>query len=276
MTLLVRDEIDIIRTCLDYHFAEGVDFIVVTDNGSVDGTLDVLREYEAAGRIELIREPPSDYSQSHWVTRMARLASTRHKADWVINADADEFFLWKHGSLRKAFKKMGRKIRVFSAGRHDFVPLDRPGRAAIPLEMTWRVTGSRNLFNLRPLIPKAIHRGHPEATVKMGNHRVYAPSFPKEWPPGEIEIYHFPIRSYAQFETKTVNTGSSLEKNTELSDKIAQRPRLWYRMWKEGALEDEYWNHVHYGPERLRDSIESGELIEDLTLADRLRKHGIG
>src|SRR5437867_7726307 len=42
LTLLVRDEIDIVATMLDYHLAEGLAPIIVTDNGSVDGTLDVL------------------------------------------------------------------------------------------------------------------------------------------------------------------------------------------------------------------------------------------
>ena len=95
MTLLVRDEIDIIQAQLDYHLAEGVDHIIVTDNGSVDGTLDILHDYADRGLIELFHEPPSDFSQHRWVTRMARHAASKHGADWVINADADEFFLWR-------------------------------------------------------------------------------------------------------------------------------------------------------------------------------------
>jgi hypothetical protein len=38
MTLKVRDEADILDDNLRYHRALGVDFFVVTDNGSVDGT----------------------------------------------------------------------------------------------------------------------------------------------------------------------------------------------------------------------------------------------
>lgn len=275
LTLLVRDEIDMIRTFLDFHFAEGVDFIIVTDNGSKDGTLDVLREYEAAGRIELINEPPSDYSQHRWVTRMARLASTHYDADWVINADADEFFLSRKGTLRDYFATVPPETRVFGADRHDFVPFDRPGLAPVPIEMTHRVTGSLNLFNRRPLIPKAIHRGDPAVVVEIGNHRVHSPRLPIDYEIGGIEVFHYPIRSYPQFESKAVNTGSSLENNTELSQRVAQRPRLWYRMWKEGTLKNEYWTRVHFSADRLRDALQSGDLVEDLTLADRLREYGL-
>ena len=45
MTLLVRNEVDVIRANLEYHLAQGVDFVIVTDHGS-DITLklfDLLR-----------------------------------------------------------------------------------------------------------------------------------------------------------------------------------------------------------------------------------------
>ena len=49
MTLLLRDEEDIVRENLDFHLAQGVDRVIVTDNGSEDGTVEILREYEARG-----------------------------------------------------------------------------------------------------------------------------------------------------------------------------------------------------------------------------------
>jgi hypothetical protein len=275
MTLLVRDEIDIVRTFLDYHLAEGVDFIIATDNGSVDGTLELLEAYQRQGRMEIILEPPGDYSQAKWVTRMAQLARRKYRADWVINADADEFFFWKRGSLREALSTLPETTLAIRSERHDFVPLDRPGIAPIPVEMQYRLTHSRNLFNLKTLIPKAIHRGHEEIVVGMGNHRVWASGFPQDPGVGEIEVYHYPIRSYPQFVSKAVNTGSSLEKNEELSEKIAQRPRLWYAMWKTGRLEAEYHDRVHFGPEKLLAGIESGDLVHDASLTERLRAHGI-
>jgi hypothetical protein len=43
MTLLVRNEADIIEANLDYHLAQGVDFVIVTDHGSSDETVELLR-----------------------------------------------------------------------------------------------------------------------------------------------------------------------------------------------------------------------------------------
>ena len=92
MTLLVRDEQDIIRENIEYHLAQGVDFFIATDNRSVDATTNILKEYEARGLLHYIYEGSDDYSQHAWVTRMARMAYKEFGADWVINNDADEFW----------------------------------------------------------------------------------------------------------------------------------------------------------------------------------------
>ena len=49
MTLLVRNEADIVDAQIAFHLHAGVDFVIATDNGSDDGTIEILERYERAG-----------------------------------------------------------------------------------------------------------------------------------------------------------------------------------------------------------------------------------
>src|ERR1700694_368249 len=95
---LVRNEIDIIEPNLRYHLATVLDEAIVVDNGSTDGTLELVTQL--AGELPLtVSSEPGGYTQSELVTRMARQAS-RLGADWVLPVDADEFWTGEGQSMR--------------------------------------------------------------------------------------------------------------------------------------------------------------------------------
>lgn len=56
MTLLVRDEEDILAHNIEYHLGNGVDFVIATDNLSTDRTRDILEEFRRAGQLHYIYE----------------------------------------------------------------------------------------------------------------------------------------------------------------------------------------------------------------------------
>ena len=137
MTLMVRDEADIIDTLINFHLASGVDFIIATDHDSADGTSEILESYAAAGVLHRLAVSSPVKRQAEWVTRMARMAATEFDADWVItNSDADEFWWPWGGSLKEALARIPERYGVVSTFVRAFLP--RPGDESWTERMTVR------------------------------------------------------------------------------------------------------------------------------------------
>jgi glycosyltransferase involved in cell wall biosynthesis len=203
VTLLAKNEVDIIDANIAYHLGAGADFIVATDNGSTDGTLEILERYAQEGVLHLIREPSTDFRQGEWVTRMARLAAGRG-ADWVINADADEFWWPRAGNLKEALERLPERYGVVHGVWRPFVARPDDGshfaeRMTTRLSMQAAINDPTNPF--RPA-RKAMHRAHPGVRVRDGNHDVEGASLVTlhGWYP--LEVFHIPLRSRDQVETK--------------------------------------------------------------------------
>src|SRR5207245_4246497 len=137
------DEEDVIDDHLVFHLDHGVDHVVVTDNRSVDGTRDVLERYTRLGVVTVIDERDDTFDQWRWVTRMARMAKSELGADWVVNADADEFWWPKSGSLASVLAAVPDRYGAVAAPRVNFVPAP-PGVEPWWRRMVVRETRSRN------------------------------------------------------------------------------------------------------------------------------------
>jgi Glycosyl transferase family 2 len=199
LTLLAKNEADVVDANIVYHLSAGVDFIVATDNDSTDGTTEILERHERDGVLHLIHEPSSDFRQGDWVTRMARLAAAKG-ADWVINADADEFWWPRAGNLPEALGRLPARYGIVHGVWRPFVPRPDDGeyfaeRMIVRLSSQAAINDPTNPF--RPA-RKAMHRAHGEVRVRDGNHDVEgAPLVTLHgWYP--FEVFHLPLRSREQ------------------------------------------------------------------------------
>jgi hypothetical protein len=202
MTLLVRDEADIIDAQIAFHLNAGVDYVVVTDNGSGDGTVEILESYARRGHVHLIRQAGEDMQQVEWVSRMARLAATEFGADWVINSDADEFWCARAAPIKTILEEVPRRFDTVRAVMRNFVPraggadffADRMNVRLVPGQAT-RESHRVHPFHAQD---KVLHRGHPDVTVSAGNHDArWASSVDLRgfW---HFEVLHFPMRTPEQ------------------------------------------------------------------------------
>jgi tetrahydromethanopterin S-methyltransferase subunit G len=270
MTLLARDEIDVVDSWLAFHLNAGADAVIATDNRSQDGTTEVLEEYARTGQVHLIREPGEDLRQNEWVTRMARLAATRYGADWVINSDADEFWWPRGASLSGVLEAVPPRYGTVGAFLRVFCP--RPGEEHFADRMTVRFSALAPINDPASLykpIRKVVHRGHPEIQVTRGNHAlVDSPFAPlRGWFP--IECFHFPLRSAAQAAHKAELQGDAFAKH------ISRPPTAYhadmYAALQAGRIGD-YYEGLVVSDEEVEHGISEGRLVVDVRLRDALHR----
>lgn len=250
MTLLVRDEADIIRHNIEFHLNHGVDYIIATDNGSIDGTIEILEEYKQKGNLHLILEPQQNYAQAHWVNRMAEIAHKKFNAEYMIHCDADEFWFPRSGNLKNEISTTANN--VLSVPFVNVLLADRSKQESFPGDAIYAVvkpftTSDLEIDSLRENLylfkypQKVIFRTTDGLfEVLAGNHDVVDNGFMKKGLSRDITIYHFPIRSYQHFTQKVIYGGSSCDRNQKLSQRICFHWRRWYESYKKGTLDQEY------------------------------------
>ncbi len=262
MTLLLRNEEDILASTIDYHLNQGVDYIIATDNLSDDGTPDILESYRQMGVLQVIQESEDNYAQHKWVTRMARLACTEYQADWVINNDADEFWWPEQGdNIKGILAAQDESVLAVTAPRTNFVPLGAGNPAQVLGRMIYRESDSRNALG-EPLQSKVCHRAHPDIEVAQGNHSVKCNGVPWQAAQAPLLIFHFPLRHYGQFSRKIALGGAAYARNDYLKPGMGSAWRRLYEKWQVGELEA-YYQEQTWTDEQIVAGLDSGKLIRD-------------
>ena len=266
MTLLARDEADVLDAQIAFHLNAGVDFVIATDNLSVDGSTDILEKYARDGRLHLIREDSEYLRQAEWITRMGRMAATDFDADWVLHSDADEFW-WPRGeSLKDVLASIPERYGIVRALLRQFVPRPDDGsffaeRMIARLSASAPINDPRSLF--RPNL-KIIHRADPNVSVSIGAQRLIDSSFVplRGWYP--VEFFHFPIRSLAQAESKYEHQRTA----------AGETPSPYYdrvRELQEAGRLEEFYNSLVVDDEAVERGVQDGSLVLDTRLRDALR-----
>lgn len=274
MTLLVKNEADILEYNLLLHKKLGVDVFIVTDNDSTDNTPTILKKYKEKGWIgEIIIEKSNNHNQKEWVDRMIRLAKEKYKADWIINGDADEFWFTPSGNLKSEICNL--RYNIISVPLVNVCPEENKNmiewnmvvwHPLSPDELKKEGLSVYSIYNKQ--INKEMHRAIGYRKICDGNHRVEM--FPeKRTYCSNITIYHYPIRGYVHFLLKVKKGGEAMLHNR--NKHIATHWRALYEIYLQGGLEKEYEKII--ANEDLNESlIERGIVVDGNPLVDIFRK----
>lgn len=278
MTLLVRNERDIIANNIRFHHAQGVDSFIVMDNLSTDGTADIVRSLAREIDIEYLHQPQDDYNQWEWVTGMARKAATDHGADWVINNDGDEFWVPQKGDLKSYLAELLPETSVVLVQRYNGVvicPEEAPleGKCAPDICSVFERFSTNNLG--QPLPGKVLHRACKTVTVAQGNHTVS--DIPgRTTVAGEgLRILHYPYRTLAHYKEKIRLGGAAYERNTKLPQSTGSTWRTHFKGLETGVV-DRFWLGLSLSPKEVETGLLSGSLMRDEHVSEFIRNYPKG
>jgi len=267
LTLVVRDEEEILEANLDYHLAAGVALVLVIDHRSEDRTPEILESYRRTGAVHVFREEAQFVPQGEWQTRLGRLAFTRYGADWVLLGDADEFW-WPHGgNLVEAFARVPERCGSALALQRNFVPV-RGGDSFFAERMVFSLTADAPINDpatpFRP-VAKVAFRGSADVVLaKGGGHQVFGThgELLEAWRPAEI--LHFPLRSLEQCARKYEKTWTGWRSN--LRADLARA-----RQTADADHAEAMWDRLALDEAAVQRGLEEGSLAVDTRLRDALR-----
>ena len=158
---------------------------------------------------------------------MVQVAKQEFRPRWIISSDADEF--WYPISGRYDSEMDGRK-NILYCYWHNFLP--RP-------KVSWQeFTDVGEMPGYHGNMSKVICLARGLLGMYDGNHE--SRSIPRITSRSEnIRLYHYPVRSYEQFERKVVQ-GHRATLKASLQENVAWHWRGYYEAWVNGQLRQVY------------------------------------
>jgi hypothetical protein len=266
MTLRTRDHADIVEAHLTYHLSAGVDFVLVFDHRSEDGTREILDRFAREGYARVVHKDDERYRMGVWIHELAELAHD-HEPDWVLASDADEFWWPSGGNLKDVLGAIPPRYGVLHCPWRHFAP--RPEDGSFFAERMVVRLAARNPWT-RPEDPfkgqvSVAYRDDRSVRVRGGNHDVESVfAVLRGWYP--IELLHFPLRTAAQAERKYRQWDEVLE----VPGSVGEAVDAGIASVKGGRFEDHYRQYV-VDEARLAEDSAAGTMAVDTRVRDALR-----
>lgn len=272
MTLVVKDEEDIIEQNIRFHNAMGVDGFIVTSHNSKDKTNEILEKLKSEGLVlEILYRTDKNHKHHIWVNDMIKLAKSKYKASWIINADADEFYFSTILDLKKSifeYSSVGINAlwidSTFVFPQEDIAYLEN-SYFYRPIYLN---PDNPNKYSINYCF-KVIHNTKDFICSTDGNHFVEMKNL-KQVPCANIILYHFHIKNYKGYEAKVlrwIDSAKYMKKHQGLHVKQM------IELYQNNELKKDY--DEKYNLSKRNELLNKGILYNDKNLSLYLKQKGI-
>jgi len=220
---MVKDEADIVGTTVA-HMAGQVDEVLVADNGSSDGTSEILHELD----VTVVHDDEVGYYQSAKITALAHRCGAG-PGDWVVPFDADEVHVTADGTPLGDVLGHLAGVDVALADLFDHV-------ASAADDCTERDPVRRIGWHRTEPAPlqKVAARWRPDLVIEQGNHGAHYLDGTGTTAARVHTVRHFPYRSVDQLVRK-VRNGAKAYAATDLPEHFGAHWREWGQLLEAGG-----------------------------------------
>jgi hypothetical protein len=264
MTLYSKNEADIIEQNILFHKAQGIDAFISTD-ASTDGTREIYEKYKNKGWVlEIMDESGENFDQKYWVDKMILSARDKYGADWIINADVDEFWYCKNGSIKDELAGISENkifaylYNMICENSVDVLMNMKKVVRHFPKKVEAELIAQNKLSRFSqftPSVKKVIHRAKDYLKIHSGNHDVDMLSNWSRKISSNITICHYNIRGLDHFkcrilrgfENRNIAEKREKERNTskKIADNLGRHTKYFYEGFQNGSLDlDVEYNKV--------------------------------
>ena len=288
----VKDDVELIDACIRHLWSIGVDLVIAYDDGSTDGTLDILNSLKSEEHLWVVNvenlRPRRPHLTETWRLEYSRKANP----DWVFFLDVDEFWVPATGSLRDCCNRDD--VDVLTVDRFN-VALTEKGaiapEALTPSRYDELLLCIETIPDFRlyleqhpevpwvlgnPIIPKVLARPDLISTVGAGGHLVESRGGTELRHAKALDVFiaHFPFTTFDRFERKVSNITGIIQEFPEFFfGYVAWHWTRWASMFESGQLREEFERQV-FSERLVKQMMDAGVISTAAQILDRLKKHG--
>jgi len=272
LVMIVKNEEDIIEQHIKFHSNLGVDNFIILDNGSTDNTYEIIKNLSKSIEITLLQDP-GIFHQKKLTTKITKLAYKKYKSDWIINSDADEFWIPKNNkSLKEVLNFKGGVLQIPRSNMilHEDINSWMESEYRVANQILSREDYENSNIVLGKIGRKVIVNPRGYIQTNSGNHSAEHIAFWKKKEFKNIHVYHYPIRSYEQFLVNVKIRVEAMKKGAKMGSHI----KKWAKLYEEGKLREEFEKMV-FDNEKLKCLQDINIIKKDITPKELFKKFNL-